>query len=362
MSAWNPQRQKQEAGVATTGLIREYGASRGVRIRLTPGNVSNSLGEMHYKGLDLNLLVVLDALLAEKNITRTGERIHLSQSATSGALARLREFFSDDLLAPIGNRMVLTPFAEDLARPLRAILQQTDLLMNKAPSFSPATSTRNFRMMMSDYAASVLMPRVLPIVQELAPGITFELLAVAEHPAEFLERGEVDLLVIPAEYKAKGHPAEELFQDRYVCLVWNGNSSVENGISIQQYREFAHVIVRLGKQQMHVSDEWFLERAGFARRTEVVCMTFDLLPRLVVGTDRLATVPERIATSYAAQFPLKVLPAPIAFPPLCEVVQWHSYLDKDAGLIWFRNVLCGIAHLMDSPPRGSTVPGPLTVA
>src|ERR1022692_467906 len=150
---------------------------------------------MHYKGLDLNLLIVLDALFAEKNITRTGERIHLSQSATSGALARLRDYFNDDLLTQIGNKMVLTPLAEDLAQPVRAILQQVDLVVNRVPNFNPAASTRNFRLMMSDYAASVLMPRVLPRVQELAPKITFELLSNAEHPAEFLERGEVDLLI-----------------------------------------------------------------------------------------------------------------------------------------------------------------------
>jgi LysR family nod box-dependent transcriptional activator len=299
---------------------------------------------VHYKGLDLNLLVVLDALLAEKNITRTGERIHLSQSATSGALARLRDFFNDDLLAQIGNKMVLTPLAESLAQPIREILQQVEVVINKGPGFSAETSTRKFRLMMSDYAASVLMPNALPRIQELAPRITFELLSNAENPAEILERGDVDLLIIPPEYASKLHPSEELFQDRYVCLVWRENPEFTDHISLQQYRDSGHVGVRLGKQQMHVFDERFLERERFERRIEVVCMTFDLVPRLVVGTTRVATVPERLARGYATQFPLKLLVTPIDIPPLHEVAQWHRYQQTDTGVAWLRNIFSDVAH------------------
>src|SRR5688572_6354716 len=99
---------------------------------------------MDYKGLDLNLLVVLDALFAEKNITRTGERLHLSQSATSGALARLRDFFKDELLVHIGHKMALTPLAEDLVQPVRQALLQTERIIGTLPPFDPATSSRHF--------------------------------------------------------------------------------------------------------------------------------------------------------------------------------------------------------------------------
>jgi LysR family nod box-dependent transcriptional activator len=298
---------------------------------------------MHYKGLDLNLLVVLDALFAERNITWTGERIHLSQSATSGALARLRGFFNDELLVQVANKkMVLTPLAEDLAQPVRDILLQIERLINQLPHFNPTASTRNLRLMMSDYVASVLMPRVLPRVQNLAPGITFELLSNAEHPVEFLERGEVDLLIMPPDYISKLHPAEDLFQDRYVCLVWTDNPKVSDQITLEQYWDLGHVGVRLGNRQIHVFDEWFLERMGFERRIEVVSMTFDLLPRLLIGTTRIATVPERLARSFAGFYPVKLLPTPMEIPPLREVAQWHKSRDTDAMLIWFRNLLLSI--------------------
>ena len=114
---------------------------------------------MHLDGLDLNLLVVLDALLSEKSVTRTGERIHLSQSATSGALSRLREYFKDDLLVPVGRKMVLTPLAEELAQPLRELLQQAEVVIRRKPAFSPESSERRFRIVMSDYIAIVIMAR-----------------------------------------------------------------------------------------------------------------------------------------------------------------------------------------------------------
>src|SRR6185436_8079299 len=129
---------------------------------------------MHLDGLDLNLLVVLDSLFCERNVTRAGERIHLSQSATSGALSRLREFFKDDLLVPVGRKMVLTPLAEELALPVRQLLLQAEAIIHRSPHFSAETSQRTFRLVMSDYVATVLMSRALPEIQRQAPGIAIE--------------------------------------------------------------------------------------------------------------------------------------------------------------------------------------------
>jgi LysR family nod box-dependent transcriptional activator len=106
---------------------------------------------------------------------------------------------------------------------------------------------------------------------------------------------------------------------------------------------------------MHVFDEWFLEREGFKRRLEVVCMTFNLLPLLVVGTTRIATVPERFALSYSGQFSLKVLPTPIDIPPLYEVAQWHKYQQKDTAINWLRRVLCDLAQEMGAPGSSPAV-------
>src|SRR5579871_1564223 len=115
---------------------------------------------MQLSHLDLNLLVALDALLTECSITAAGRRVHLTQSAMSGALGRLREFFNDDLLTPVGRKMVRTAMGESLAEPVREILLQIKETIASIPAFDPATSKRRFSLMMSDYVATVLLPQI----------------------------------------------------------------------------------------------------------------------------------------------------------------------------------------------------------
>lgn len=176
---------------------------------------------MHFRGLDLNLLVALDALITERSISRTGEKIHLSQSATSGTLARLREYFKDDLLVPVGRKMVLTPLAEDLAQPVRQLLVQAEAIIHRSPAFSPEKSDRTFRLIMSDYVTTVLMSRALPEIQRQAPGITVQVL-VPGAKTDALERGEADMMIMPKQYLSENHPSEPLFEDDFVCIAWTG--------------------------------------------------------------------------------------------------------------------------------------------
>src|SRR6516164_184452 len=162
---------------------------------------------MDFDGLDLNLLVALDALFAEKSVSRAGERLHLSQSATSGALARLRQAFHDPLLVQVGRRMTLTPLAEGLVEPVKEFLLHAETILNGSPVFDPTTSTRKFRVQMSDYVQTVVMTEALPRLQSLAPGISLELVWNIEGISEPLERGEIDLAVTPASYLSPGHPS-----------------------------------------------------------------------------------------------------------------------------------------------------------
>jgi len=116
---------------------------------------------MHFNGLDLNLLVALDVLLTERNITLASRRLHLSQSAASGALARLRDYFGDELLTQVGRRMVLTPLGESLAAPVRDILLRVETTVQTRPQFDPASARHHFKLLMSDYVATVLMTRAI---------------------------------------------------------------------------------------------------------------------------------------------------------------------------------------------------------
>ena len=295
---------------------------------------------MHFRGLDLNLLVALDALIAERSISRTGEKIHLSQPAASGALARLREFFKDDLLVPVGRKMVLTPLAEELAQPVRQLLAQAESIIHRSPNFCAETSQRIFRLVMSDYVATILMSRVLPEIQRRAPGITVEVL-VPSNRSDRLERGEADLMIMPKQYLSENHPSEPLFSDDFVCVAWSGNRELGGrSMSMRNYLRLGHVVVRFGEQQqVPAFEEKFMEHFSETRRIEVVTTGFTLVPRLVVGTTRIATIHRRLARFYAKQLPLKIMKPPVEIPPVIESMQWHTIRDADPGLKWLRRIL-----------------------
>ncbi len=295
---------------------------------------------MRFNQLDLNLLVALDALLTERNITAAGGRLHLSQSAMSSALARLRDYFADELLVQVGRRMVPTPLGESLTGPVRKILIEIQTTIASKPAFDPATSNRRFTLMMSDYVASVLMTTLIRRAADLAPAVGFELLnnnVVA--PAEFIDRAQVDFLIMPAEFLSTEHPVEPLFVDDYVCVVCPNNVAVADTISLEQYLESGHVVVQFSRGHVPAIDEWFLSQHGHVRRIEVIAMNFNLVPQFIIGTRRIATMHRRMAEYFRRFAPLKIIPPPLNIPALTVAMQWHGSLDRDPGGLWLRKLL-----------------------
>jgi LysR family transcriptional regulator, nod-box dependent transcriptional activator len=299
---------------------------------------------MNLNRLDLNLLVALDALLTDRSITRASERLHLSPSATSGALARLRTYFSDELLTQIGRRMVPTPLGETLQGPVRDCLLHVQQTVEVRPQFDPATSKRNFTIMMSDFVSTVLMPPALRRLQSEAPGVTFQLLANDDEPWESLSRGEIDFLVLPRKFIHPDHPSQVLFEEEYVCVCWTGNTAVGDSITLDQCLALGHVVTRVGTLRPPTVDAWFFERYGHSRRVEVVATTFASVPHMLVGTNRLSIMHRRLADLYSKPLSLKVLPVPVEMPRLVEMIQWHKYRDLDPGRIWMTDVLTAAAQ------------------
>jgi LysR family transcriptional regulator, nod-box dependent transcriptional activator len=312
--------------------------------------VYRGVSGMHFRQLDLNLLVALDALLTERNITEAGRKLHVTQSAMSGSLARLREYFEDELLVQIGRKMVPTPLAESLSGSVREILLQIRATVDTRPEFDPATSSRRFSLMMSDYVSTVLLSEVLQRVERIAPHVEFEIVSNDQPtPGEALERGDIDMLIMPREFLAKGHPHEPLFTDGYACVVWTGNEGVGDSLSPEQYLQFGHVCVQLARGRSPVIDEWFLSRLGVNRRVEVLAMNFNTVPQYVVGTRRIATLHRRLAEYYCRHLPLRVLPCPFELPLIAESLQWHRYFDKDPGRAWLCGVLKEVANGVGRP-------------
>jgi DNA-binding transcriptional LysR family regulator len=294
---------------------------------------------MRFNRLDLNLLIGLDVLLAECNITRAARRLCLSQSAASGILARLRDYFGDELLVQSGRRMVPTPLALSLMEPVRDILLKIERTVETAADFRPDVACRHFRVVASDYVGSVVLAALSARIGAVAPGVTLEILQPHEHAMVQMERGEIDLLLMPERYLARTYPSEALFADRFSCIVWSGNADVGASLTESDFLRLGHVATSFGSHRQVAFEETHFKSVGLSRRIEVVCATFNMLPQFVVGTRRVATLPHRLAVQLARHYPVRVVEPPLAIPGIVECMQWHPSTQHDAAHVWLRALL-----------------------
>jgi LysR family transcriptional regulator, nod-box dependent transcriptional activator len=305
---------------------------------------------MDFRKFDVGLLVALDALLTEKSVTRAGERLHLSQPATSIILGHLRQYFGNQLLVPSGRRMILTPLAESLVQPVRSCLIQIQHTVASKTEFNPAASDRKFCLAASDYVTAVLMPQVMEEVARQAPGIKFELVRLDESMDQRLEKGDIDFLIRPSVYAMAAHPKESLFEDTHTCVVWRKNSMIGSRVSRTQFLEAGHIEVHFGHAPA-IFEGWFAAHYGRLRNIEVVAQDFEVACRLVRGTNRIATVMSRMALLCADYLPIRLLRPPFAIPKVTHCLQWHRYQDQDPGHIWIRDTLKKAAGDLGPAPR-----------
>jgi LysR family transcriptional regulator, nod-box dependent transcriptional activator len=309
---------------------------------------------MRFNKLDLNLLVALDALLTECSITRAAERVHLSQSAMSNALGRLRDYFEDELLVQVGRRLEPTPRAQVLREAVRDVLVRIDTSIAAQPHFDCTTSDREFRLCISDYSMEVLLPKVLAIAADQRSTVRFRLQPQVAYPARALERGDADLLVIPKAYVSPDHPTELLFDDEFVCVVWRDSGHVRDGLSFERYASAGHVVMQPVDTDKPAFESWFVQRYGLSRRIEVTTYSFAALPFLVVGTERVATVHALLAQAIAPALPVALLPLPLPMPTFEQAMQWHKHRSLDPGLLWLRALMQQAARAL----RPAVAPAP----
>lgn len=293
---------------------------------------------MRFKHLDLNLLVALDALLRKRNVSRAAAEVNLSQSAMSNALARLRDYFNDQLLIQVGRKMELTPRAETLVEPVRDILLRINTAIEVQPEFIAAESSRSFNLMVSEYTTAVLMPSLAAIVSRASNNIGIRLLPQTASPEELLNSGDADLLIMPSLFLSKNHPSEPLYEDGYTCVVWEGSAAFGETMSAEDYLRASHVVADF--RPGHMSFEgWFLREQGVERRVAVSTPSLLTACALVVETDWVATVHSRIARMAALNTPIRPMRPPFEIPTLVQAMQWHKSRTEDLGLTWLRQRL-----------------------
>jgi DNA-binding transcriptional LysR family regulator len=292
---------------------------------------------MNVQELDLNLLRVLDAVLHERGVTAAAARLGLTQPAVSNALARLRRVFGDPLFVRSAAGMDATPFARELAEPVRQALALLESALAHGPGFDPATSTRAFRFYMSDLGQVEFLPPLVERVQRHAPGVRLEAAAAdLEHIGDALGSGALDLAV--GFLPALGPPVERraLFRDPYVCLMRNGHPATVGRFTKKKFLEGSHVLVTYRGGGHRVIEE-ALERAGVARRIALRVPHFTVVPMVLERTDLILTLPARVARVYERGGEFKSVPPPVPMPAAEVAVHWHERFAGDPGNRWLRD-------------------------
>lgn len=305
---------------------------------------------MRFNKLDLNLLVLLDALLATRSVSKAAEQVFLSQPAASLALGRLREYFGDELLVPVGRSMVLTPMAIELAQPVREVLLQLQTITRARPDFDPGSSTRRFTIESSDYVISVLLSEVVRRAATLAPHMQFDVRALSPQSPENLVNGVCEFLINPDFAAVAGHPSVALFEDSFSCLVARGRAAWRAGLNSRRYFEAGHVGVEWGGGRRVTFDTRIVAASKHTRRQDVIAPNFTLVPELLADTDRIATLPTRLAHRLARHFAVDVLPCPIRIPHFTEHIHWHRYQERDPALVWLRELILDVARGLATEP------------
>lgn len=289
---------------------------------------------MRFDRLDLNLLVAFDVLANEQNVSSAARTLHLSQSAVSGALNRLRDYFGDELLVPSGRRMILTPKAQQLVEPVRQALLLIRSNITTPSKFDPASTERSFSIVASDYAYAVFLADAIKAASCEAPGASFDIIPANTAVHDQLESGKIDLLLTIDRYLALGHPHESLCVDQHVVVAWDQNRHCKGIMDQALFGRLGHVITVFGPSRFPALSESLFEEMNVERKIDVRVASFSAIPQSVIGTDRIATMHRRHAEYFASMMPIRIFDMPYQLPEVRESVQWHSIRHADEGLRW----------------------------
>jgi DNA-binding transcriptional LysR family regulator len=266
----------------------------------------------------------------------------------------LREHFNDPLLVQVGRRLEPTALGLELLPKVRAALALTREIVDAPLNFDPANCDRHITLVASDYVADVLLPTVSRVLARIAPGIR---LSLRDMPVprdgdvvnEALDYRRSDCVIVPQRRLNPAYPHVPLMTDQLCCIVCAQQPQFTEQLSMADYRAAAHVVREFADGHNLAMDAMHLHELGIERQVAVTVESFMLMPEYIVGTARIATVFQLQAQRFAQRYPLRVHPAPVAFPEAVQVLQWHPYQEHDPAMQWFRGLLLEQAALLDQP-------------
>jgi len=290
------------------------------------------------RNIDLNLLVVFQHLLEDRNISAVARRLNLSQPAVSNALRRLRTTLGDDLFVRTPQGMQPTPQAERLGGPVGEALALLSHTLDATQEFRPADSQRRFRIAMSDVGEIHFMPRLMEQCTRHAPAIRIDSLRLAGADLRReMDAGRVDLAIGAFEDLGSGIMQRMLFRQGYATLFRSGHPTAHQGMGLKAFRAENHLVVSRAAPYGQVNQA--LEKAGVALEANFSVPHFSAVPYIVSTTNLLATVPRKLAASAAPYFQLGMLTPPVRVPALQTNLYWHRRFHRDCGNQWLRSVV-----------------------
>lgn len=298
------------------------------------------------RGLDLNLLRALAALLDTGSVTRAAELAGITQPAMSRALARLRSLLGDAVLVRAGRGMVLTPRAEELRPVVARVLADVVHVLSAPGAFHPAESRRVFRMAAADFFTTVAVPRWLAHVRGIAPQVGLEVVQ-GTHPALELESGALDAVVAPPRQVAGSEfRRTRLLEESFEVLLRSDHPALSLPWTAEVWAAQPHLLVAPGGRSGGVVDDLLASR-GLQRRTAVLVQSFAAAAPIVAASDLVVTLPARLARRVAPRWELATRPVPLDGLHFALDLFWHARLDADPAHRWFRSTWQALRPFVD---------------
>ncbi len=297
--------------------------------------------------VDLNLLRAFDALMREKHVTRAADRIDISQSSMSGALARLREIFNDELLTRSGASLVPTELALSIYPRAQDALASAMAVFETRTAFDPAVADHVFRLIVGDYLDVLMVPSIMQRVGVEAPGVRMHMLQPRpQHFPEMLSAGELDLAISYLPSPPEFLKSRRLFSDRFVALAAADHPAVNQPLTVEQFCELEHVTIEPEATQVYNTQiDMALEPFGVRRRVKMIKPNFLALPFLLESTRLVSCIPVRLARRMSQMAKVAMFDIPLDLPTFDVRLLWHPRTSNSAAHDWLRGVVVECARL-----------------
>lgn len=313
---------------------------------------------MNISKVDLNLLVYLDVLLREKNVTRAAHQLSITQPAMSNGLKRLRELFADPILVRTSDGMTPTQRALQLQPVIRDVLSKLEASIQPEIQFEPKQSERTFRIMASDYAESTLLLEVIRELSDQAPGITLDVITPSDVTFHDVEQGKVDMAINRFEELPLSFHQKVVWYDSFSCVVNRQNPLLEN-FDLQAYLAGQHIWVSktgfgigVGVDPTEVQKLGWVDaellKVGQTRNIRVFTRHYHAALQLAKEQNLIATLPTQVAQVYKDDPNVVILDPPFDIPPIALKMAWSALLHHDAGHIWLRRLIIEVANRFQS--------------